>query len=365
MRNDSKLRPKNFGGLFDLESKEERIQALETLLLDPDFWQAQSAAQAVLASLSSLRGEVENYAVLAREAQDLSELIALALELSDEDALNEAARRLPLALERAGELELSLLLFGPYDSRNAILELHPGAGGVDSQDWAAMLMRMYIRYCERAGFSVDVLDYLAGEEAGLKSVSLLVKGEMAYGYLQAERGVHRLVRLSPFDAANRRHTSFASVSVLPEIPEDTEVEIDAEDLRVDTYRASGAGGQNVNKTDSAVRITHLPTGIVVQCQNERSQLNNKTTALKMLRSKLVERKLRAQQQEIDRLRGDAGEIAWGNQIRSYVFHPYNMVKDHRTNAETGNASAVMDGALDMFIASFLRWQAERNRNTKQ
>jgi peptide chain release factor 2 len=334
-------------------------------MLAPDFWQAQNAAQDVLARLSSLRGEVENYTALAREAADLSELIALAAELGDEDALGEAARRLPPALERAAELELSLLLAGPYDSRNAILELHPGAGGVDSQDWAAMLMRMYIRYCERAGFSVEVLDYLAGEEAGLKSVSLLVKGDMAYGYLQAERGVHRLVRLSPFDAANRRHTSFASVSVLPEIPEDAEVEIDLEDLRIDTYRASGAGGQNVNKTDSAVRITHVPTGIVVQCQNERSQLNNKSTAMKMLRSKLVERKLRAQQQEIDRLRGDAGEIAWGNQIRSYVFHPYNMVKDHRTNAETGNVGAVMDGALDMFIASFLRWQAERNRSTKQ
>lgn len=334
-------------------------------MLAPDFWQTQNTAQAVLSQLSSLRGEVENYAALEREADDLSELIALAEELSDEDALDEAARRLPLALERAAQLELSLLLAGPYDSHNAILELHPGAGGVDSQDWAAMLMRMYIRYCERSGFNVEVLDYLAGEEAGLKSVSLLVKGDMAYGYLQAERGVHRLVRLSPFDAANRRHTSFASVSVLPEIPEDTEVEIDLEDLRVDTYRASGAGGQNVNKTDSAVRITHLPTGIVVQCQNERSQLNNKSTAMKMLRSKLVERKLRAQQQEIDRLRGDAGEIAWGNQIRSYVFHPYNMVKDHRTNAETGNVGAVMDGALDMFIASFLRWQAERNRSTAQ
>jgi len=330
-------------------------------MLALDFWQTQSTAQAVLASLAHLRGEVERWSDLAREGEDLAELIALAEELADDDALNEAGRRLPPAQERAAQLELSLLLAGPYDSHNAILELHPGAGGVDSQDWAAMLMRMYIRYCERAGFNVEVLDYLAGEEAGLKSVSLLVQGAMAYGYLQAERGVHRLVRLSPFDAANRRHTSFASVSILPEIAEDTEIEIAAEDLRIDTYRSSGAGGQSVNKTDSAVRITHLPTGIVVQCQNERSQLNNKSTALKMLRSKLVERKLRTQQQEIDRLRGDAGEIAWGNQIRSYVFHPYNMVKDHRTNAETGNVTAVMDGALDMFINAFLRWQAERKR----
>lgn len=301
---------------------------------------------------------------MKREAEDLSELIEFAVELNDDTALKDAAVRLNALSRRLSELELRLLLSGQYDNRNALVELHPGAGGVDSQDWAAMLMRMYTRWAEQSGYTVEVLDYLAGEEAGLKSVSMLVKGELAYGYLQAEKGVHRLVRLSPFDASGRRHTSFASVSVVPEIDEDAGIEIDPEDLRIDTYRSGGAGGQHVNKTDSAVRITHLPTGIVVQCQNERSQLNNKNTAMRMLKSKLVERKLEEQQQELDRLRGDVGEISWGNQIRSYVFHPYNMVKDHRTNVETGNVQAVMDGDLDQFVDAFLRWQAARNKGLR-
>lgn len=296
---------------------------------------------------------------LKDEAVDVGELIALAEELEDTAALEGVPLRLTALEGQLTELELRLLLAGPYARNHCIVELHPGAGGVDSQDWASMLMRMYIRYAEKRGFGVEVLDYLAGDEAGLKSVSLLVKGEFAYGYLHAEKGVHRLVRLSPFDSSGRRHTSFASVSVLPVIDEEEALEIDPEDLRIDTYRSSGAGGQNVNKTDSAVRITHLPTNIVVQCQNERSQLNNKATAMRMLRGKLMERRLEEQQKEIDRLRGDIGEIAWGNQIRSYVFHPYNMVKDHRTGEETGNVQAVMDGALDPFINAFLRWQAKR------
>lgn len=296
---------------------------------------------------------------LKDEAVDVGELIALAEELEDAAALEGVPLRLTALEGQLTELELRLLLAGPYARNHCIVELHPGAGGVDSQDWASMLMRMYIRYAEKRGFGVEVLDYLAGDEAGLKSVSLLVKGEFAYGYLHAEKGVHRLVRLSPFDSSGRRHTSFASVSVLPVIDEEEALEIDPEDLRIDTYRSSGAGGQNVNKTDSAVRITHLPTNIVVQCQNERSQLNNKATAMRMLRGKLMERRLEEQQKEIDRLRGDIGEIAWGNQIRSYVFHPYNMVKDHRTGEETGNVQGVMDGALDPFINAFLRWQAKR------
>lgn len=296
---------------------------------------------------------------LKDEAVDVGELIAIAEELLDTEALEGVPPRLTALAEQLTELELRLLLAGPYARNHCIVELHPGAGGVDSQDWASMLMRMYIRYAEKRGFGVEVLDYLAGDEAGLKSVSLLVKGEFAYGYLHAEKGVHRLVRLSPFDASGRRHTSFASVSVLPVIDEEEALEIEPEDLRIDTYRSSGAGGQNVNKTDSAVRITHLPTNIVVQCQNERSQLNNKATAMRMLRGKLMELRLEEQQKEIDRLRGDIGEIAWGNQIRSYVFHPYNMVKDHRTGVETGNVQAVMDGALDPFIDAFLRWQATR------
>ena len=326
-----------------------------------DLWEDANAAQKIFGELNRVRTEVENWQSLERESVDLQELIELAAELADDDALLNVPNRLG-ALEKAlAQVELTLLLSGPYDNRNAIIELHPGAGGVDSQDWAAMLMRMYSRWAENSNYQVEVLDYLPGDEAGLKSVSLLIKGELAYGYLQAERGVHRLVRLSPFDSSGRRHTSFASVSVVPEIDEDTLVEIDADDLRIDTYRSSGAGGQNVNKTDSAVRITHLPTGTVTQCQNERSQLSNKATAMRMLRSKLLVLKLQEQQKELDRIRGSVLEIAWGNQIRSYVFHPYNMVKDHRTGQETGNVQAVMDGDLDPFMDAFLHWQAERNR----
>ncbi|MBT9153119.1 MAG: Peptide chain release factor 2 [Firmicutes bacterium] len=318
-----------------------------------------AAAQKTLAELSALQGEVGAWQDLRNEAVDISELIALAEALDDPGALGAVPVRLALLEQQLGQLELKLLLSGSYAKNHAILELHPGAGGVDSQDWAAMLMRMYIRYAEKRGFIVDVLDYLAGDEAGLKSVSLQVRGDYAYGYLHAEKGVHRLVRLSPFDAAGRRHTSFASVSILPVIDEEVALEISAEDLRIDTYRSSGAGGQNVNKTDSAVRITHLPTNIVVQCQNERSQLSNKNTAMRMLRGKLAELRVEEQQQEIDRLRGDIGAIAWGNQVRSYVFHPYSMVKDHRTGVETGNVQAVMDGSLDQFIDAYLRWQATR------
>lgn len=308
-----------------------------------------------------MRGEVEQWQQLERECEDLLELIDMAAELEDDAALSNAATRLKSLDKALGQLELKLLLSGPYDQRNAILELHPGAGGVDSQDWASMLMRMYSRWAEWNNYQVEILDYQPGEEAGLKSVSMLIKGELAYGYLKAEKGVHRLVRLSPFDASGRRHTSFASVSVVPEIDEDSIVEIDPDDLRIDTYRAGGAGGQHVNKTDSAVRITHLPTGVVVQCQSERSQLSNKNTAMRMLRSKLVELKLEEQQRERERIRGDVADIAWGNQIRSYVFHPYNMVKDHRTGHETGNVQAVIDGDLDAFIDAYLRWQAERNK----
>jgi peptide chain release factor 2 len=253
--------------------------------------------------------------------------------------------------------ELQLLLNGPYDKSNAILELHPGAGGTESQDWAEMLLRMYRRYAEGAGYKVEVLDYLPGDEAGVKSVTLLIKGHNAYGYLKAEKGVHRLVRISPFDSSGRRHTSFVSCDVVPEIEDDNnEIEIRTEDLRIDTYRASGAGGQHINTTDSAVRITHIPTGVVTSCQTERSQISNRERAMKMLRSKLLERRIEEAAKELAAIRGEQSDIAWGSQIRSYVFHPYSMVKDHRTGAESGNTGAVMDGDIDMFIDAYLRKQ---------
>jgi peptide chain release factor 2 len=256
--------------------------------------------------------------------------------------------------ERMNQFELELLLNGPYDKNNAILELHPGAGGTESQDWCSMLLRMYTRWAEQKGFKVEVLDYLPGDEAGVKSVTLSIKGHNAYGYLKAEKGVHRLVRISPFDAAGRRHTSFVSCEVMPEIDDSIEIEIRSEDLRVDTYRASGAGGQHINKTSSAVRITHIPTGIVVASQAQRSQIQNRETAMNMLRAKLYQKQVEEQEKKLAEIRGEQKEIGWGSQIRSYVFHPYSMVKDHRTNTETGNVQAVMDGEIDPFIDAYLR-----------
>ncbi|WP_348658085.1 peptide chain release factor 2, partial [Heyndrickxia faecalis] len=256
--------------------------------------------------------------------------------------------------EKLNEYELQLLLNGPYDANNAILELHPGAGGTESQDWCSMLLRMYTRWGEKKGFKVETLDYLPGDEAGVKSVTLLFKGHNAYGYLKAEKGIHRLVRISPFDAAGRRHTSFVSCEVMPEIDDNIEVEVRPEDLRVDTYRASGAGGQHINKTSSAVRITHIPTGIVVSCQSERSQIQNREQAMKMLKAKLYQKEVEEKEKQLAEIRGEQKEIGWGSQIRSYVFHPYSMVKDHRTNVETGNVQAVMDGEIDPFIDAYLR-----------
>lgn len=265
--------------------------------------------------------------------------------------LEQQYRRLAKAVNA---LQLQIMLRGPYDHNNAIVSVHSGAGGTESQDWAAMLLRMYTRWAEDHGYRTEILDYLGADEAGIKSATLLVSGPLAYGYLRAEKGVHRLVRISPFDSSGRRHTTFASVDIMPEIDNDEQVQIDTDDLRIDTYRAGGAGGQHVNKTDSAVRITHEPTGIVVQCQNERSQHANKETAMRMLRSKLLERQLEEQQQHLAALRGEVKEIAWGSQIRSYVFHPYSMVKDHRTDTEVGNVQGVMDGDLDVFIDAYLR-----------
>ena len=322
----------------------------------PDFWDDNERAQKLIAEMNAVKSVVDEFRSIEKECEDLEVMLELAEEEGDEsmDAdLAESVRELHKKLQN---FELQLLLNQPYDKYDVILELHPGAGGTESQDWADMLLRMYRRYAEKKGFKVEVLDYLPGDEAGVKSVTLSIKGHNAYGYLKAEKGVHRLVRISPFDASGRRHTSFVSCDVMPEIEDDVEIEIRPEDLRIDTYRASGAGGQHVNRTESAVRITHLPTGIVVSCQVERSQIQNRERAMKMLRSKLYERKIQEQAKQLAEIRGEQTDIAWGNQIRSYVFHPYSMVKDHRTQAETGNVQAVMDGELDMFIDAYLRQQ---------
>ena len=301
-----------------------------------------------------LKDKKESYFKVFNEVNNLIEMNEL-LEIEfDNDLMNELLQNTKELTKNTEKLEIATLLSGKYDSNNAIITLHPGAGGTESQDWAEMLYRMYSRWANKNGFTVKELDYLDGEEAGLKSVTALVEGPYAYGYLKGEMGVHRLVRISPFDSGGRRHTSFASLEVLPEITEDIELDIKQEDLRIDTYRASGAGGQHINKTDSAIRITHIPTNIVVTCQSERSQTMNKETAMKMLKSKLLDLKEKEHKDKIEDLKGIQQEIAWGSQIRSYVFCPYTMVKDHRTNYETGNVQAVMDGEINEFIESYLK-----------
>jgi peptide chain release factor 2 len=324
---------------------------------DPDFWNDNEAAQKIINEVNAIKSVVDQFNGLSNEYDDLQVMQELVEEEADENMLEDLSGGVHEMVQKLEAFQLQLLLNEPFDKNNAILELHPGAGGTESQDWTEMLLRMYRRWSEKRDFKVELLDYLAGDEAGVKSVTLLIKGYNAYGYLKAEKGVHRLVRISPFDSSGRRHTSFASCDVVPEIEEDTEeIEIRTEDLKIDTYRASGAGGQHINTTDSAVRITHAPSGIIVTCQNERSQIKNREFAMKVLRSKLYERRIEEQRKQIDDIRGDQQEIGWGSQIRSYVFHPYNMVKDHRTLAETGNTDAVMDGELDPFIDAYLRHQ---------
>ncbi|MDR3539943.1 MAG: peptide chain release factor 2 [Desulfosporosinus sp.] len=339
---------------LDVSQRIEKISALEREFHRPDLWDNPVNAQKIMQELAYHQSKIKIYEEIEQEIEETSTLWQLATEEDDVSLEPEIEQGVKSLLRRFEALELEILLSGPYDRNNAILTLHAGAGGTEAQDWVQMLYRLYIRWGERHGYKVETLDFLPGEEAGIKSATLSFGGENAYGYAKSEKGVHRLVRISPFDASGRRHTSFASVDVIPEVTEDNEITIDVEDLRIDTYRSGGAGGQHVNKTDSAIRITHLRSGTVVQCQSERSQTQNKAAAMRVLQAKLLELKRKEQEAEISEIRGEQQEIAWGSQIRSYVFHPYSLVKDHRTNVETGNVSAVMDGEIDGFIAAFLQ-----------
>ena len=330
-------------------------------MTEPDFWDNQNKAQDVIDKNNALKSIVNGYYELNHKLEDMDATWELLQEEYDDEIKEDLEQDIVTFREQIDQFELQLLLDGPHDANNAILELHPGAGGTESQDWASMLLRMYQRYGEQQGFKVETIDYLPGDEAGVKSVTLLIKGHNAYGYLKAEKGVHRLVRISPFDSSGRRHTSFASCDVIPEFDNDEiEIEINPDDITVDTFRASGAGGQHINKTESAIRITHHPTGIVVNNQNERSQIKNREAAMKMLKSKLYQLKLEEQEREMAEIRGEQKEIGWGSQIRSYVFHPYSMVKDHRTKEETAKVDAVMDGNIAPFIEAYLRQTMSQN-----
>lgn len=369
--------------LFDVAGLEQQLKELENQTTKPEFWNDSANSGKILKQINNIKSKTENYKKIKENLQYILELNDLVYEEIKEMPAGAELLKSSFLLDGEQEniekdsdlyaeikevleeteslenniekLEISTLLSGKYDSNNAILTIHPGAGGTEAQDWAEMLYRMYTRWASQNGYDIKELDYLDGEEAGLKSVTFLVSGEYAYGYLKGEMGVHRLVRISPFDAGGRRHTSFASLEVLPEIAEDIEIDINPDDLRVDTYRSSGAGGQHINKTSSAIRITHIPTNIVVTCQSERSQIQNRETAMKMLKSKLLNLKEKENKEKIEDLKGVQMDIAWGSQIRSYVFCPYTLVKDHRTNYETGNVQAVMDGDLNGFIDSYLKW----------
>jgi len=357
---------KTCGGIFDVPGRREQLAHLEAQTAQPDFWNDTRNAQETVARIRALRGLLEPFEELERGVEDAEVLAELAASESDAEqrrsAWDEVVAGLARLEQKYRQLELRSLLSGELDANNAYVSLHAGAGGTESCDWAAMLLRMYRRYAESHGFGVTIMDILPGEEAGIRNVTFLVSGPYAYGYLKGERGVHRLVRISPFDANRRRHTSFASVDVVAEVDEEIQVEINDKDLRIDTFRASGAGGQHVNVTDSAVRITHLPTGIVVQCQAERSQHSNRAKAMKMLKAKLYEYYLDQRRREMERFYGEKGEIAWGRQIRSYVLQPYTMVKDHRTGVQVGDVQRVLDGDLDVFIEAYLKQQVRNGRS---
>ena len=342
--------------LFDISKIKKELVELEKQTEQEDFWQKEPQETGkILSQMKQLKSKIDTYQNAENEIQTLEDLTELVSMENDESVVKEILHNTQTLESEIEKIQLETLLSGKYDKCNAILTLHPGAGGTESQDWAEMLYRMYTRWAVKNGYEVKELDYLEGEEAGIKSVTFEIIGENAYGYMKGEMGVHRLVRISPFDAGGRRHTSFASLEVLPEITDDIQIEINPDDLRVDTYRASGAGGQHINKTSSAVRITHIPTNIVVACQSERSQIQNRETAMRMLKSKLLDLKEKEQKEKIENLKGEQKDIAWGSQIRSYVFCPYTLVKDHRTNYEVGNVESVMDGNIDDFIEAYLKF----------
>ncbi|WYA01969.1 peptide chain release factor 2 [Fusobacterium nucleatum] len=351
---EMKEKTENIRRSFDLEKRKSTVKELEKLTFEDGFWSDKRKSSEIIKSINFEKNIVSRYEKLATEIDDEEVLVDFVEsgEMSFESELQTKHKILKSDIE---EFEINLLLDGEYDINNAIVTIHSGAGGTEACDWADMLYRMYLRWCNLKGYKVSEFDFMEGDSVGIKSVTFLVEGINAYGYLKSEKGVHRLVRISPFDANKKRHTSFASVEVVPEVDENVEVEINPVDIRIDTYRASGAGGQHVNMTDSAVRITHFPSGIVVTCQKERSQLSNRETAMKMLKSKLLELEIKKKEEEMKKIQGEQSDIGWGNQIRSYVFQPYALVKDHRTNTEVGNVKAVMDGDIDDFINSYLRW----------
>jgi peptide chain release factor 2 len=344
--------------IFEVESKKEEIKRLDHLIMAPNFWDDAENARKVQKERGRLQEVVRSCESNAAVLEDAELLLELASEEKDSDAEAEVAQILASLDNRLASFEIECMFSGEHDANNALLSINAGAGGTEAQDWVSMLMRMYLRWAEEKDFSTEILDSLPGDEAGIKSVTMLISGQNAYGYLRSEMGIHRLVRISPFDASRRRHTSFASVFVFPELDDSINIDIDEKDLRVDTYRASGAGGQHVNKTSSAIRITHIPTNIVVQCQNERSQHRNKDTAMKMLRARLYQREKDLQSEQQQEMAGEKKEIAWGSQIRSYVLQPYRLIKDHRTSHEVGNVDSVLDGNIDSFLKAYLLWEVK-------
>ena len=350
---------------LDLENKERRITELDKSMEEPGFWDDPERSTKTVREAKNLKDTVDGYKHLEQQYEDIQVMIEMGYEENDPAMIPEIQEMLDEFVKELEELRTKTLLSGEYDGCNAILKLNAGAGGTEAMDWCSMLYRMYQRWADKKGFTTEVLDFLDGDEAGLKSITLQVNGENAYGYLKSEKGVHRLVRISPFNAAGKRQTSFVSCDVMPDIEEDLDVEINPDDLRIDTYRSSGAGGQHINKTSSAIRITHLPTGIVVQCQNERSQFQNKDKAMQMLKAKLYLLKQQENAEKLSDIRGDVKDINFGNQIRSYVMQPYTLVKDHRTNAENGNVNAVMDGDIDLFLSAYLKWISLKNQKTEE